>query len=289
MIKTLALLLSTATSLSVLGQEMFAGIALPEDDLQLIDTTLLAPSQGGTNSLVIDANSDGTPDLLVSVLNADGGLWFHYYRTTITPLSGCDLLGSTIDTCFGNSEALGWVFGRAAELGTGDPIPGPYPWSDTTLSLARSGWVSNYPDGLGMSCDRPGSLEHDTGYVAFRIIAATDTLLGWMRISNVTSTSIIVHELAVRTISTGIVDAYAVGRPILCPNPTNGMLYFRGSPRTAAPLRIAVFDASARRVMEFSNSVADPVLDMSGLPSGPYTLRCSTDATARTYRFVILK
>ena len=155
--------------------------------------------------------------------------------------------------------------------------------------MARSGWVSNYPDNFGMACDRLSPLEQDTGYVAFRIIASADTLLGWMRISNVTSTGITVHDLAVRTISTGIADVRAQERSILFPNPTSGMLHFTGSPRTAGPLPIEVFDASARRVMEFPNGLADPVLDMSGLPPGPYTLRCRADGTAHTYRFVLLK
>ncbi|MBK9759839.1 MAG: T9SS type A sorting domain-containing protein [Flavobacteriales bacterium] len=289
MIKTLALVLSTITNLAVLGQAMFAGITQPEDNLRVIDTTILAPPQAGTNSLIIDANLDGTPDLLVSVLNADGGQWFHYYRTTIAPLSGCALLGSAIDTCFGNSEAVAWIFGRAAELVTGDPIPGLSQWSDTTLSLARSGWMSNYPDGFGLNCWTFSTLEQDTGYVAFRIIALSDTLLGWMRISNVTSAAITVHDLALRTISTDIVDLDPKGSSILFPNPTNGILHLNGSLRSAGHIRFEVFDASARRVMEFMNRVADPVLDMGGLPPGPYTLRCWTDEKASTYRFVVLK
>lgn len=285
----LALLFSATGLNSGHAQDMLAGILGPGDLHTVLDTTLLGPTENGVNSLLIDANEDGTADLRVILTENDGGNWYHYQYIQVEPLLGSEIAGSAIDTCMGNdTTVLAWVHGRAATFSYGEHIPGLMSWSDSSLTVARSDWSSNYPTAWGASCGQETQLEEDTGYVAFRIFTGVDTLLGWMRMCNVrawfTSHTATILDLAVRNISNTINEHRGPAQIFSYPNPTTGIIHLQG---VRSNMHYEVLDAAARPVLTGSLPMSQPSMDLSALPSGSYIIRCANGDRIHHTRVVL--
>jgi|GEM_PF-1410922 hypothetical protein len=137
-----------------------------------------------TASYYIDMNGDGTNDVVIYG-NAGGACPICYVTECgIFPVNKNRVVYGFPDSCFTHSGVLDAVYPMAMNFKMNDTISyKAFKW-DTAFSYVS--YTSNGPYGSSDSYNCNGSFNNtDTAYMGVMVLKASDTLYGWIRVTNV--------------------------------------------------------------------------------------------------------
>lgn len=171
----------------------------------------------------IDLNDDGIIDFEINPLDGSGQMGA-YNRCAIIPKNNNEIAMSiTLDSCFGNPSIyptpphLANTYKLAQGFEINDTINTFANWKDSTALLSYYHWVIGRYDCSG------GNFYDNSKYIGVRLFHNQDTLYGWIKIKDLSSTSVTVEEFACNQIFTSVkknnLNQYKV-----YPNPTNNVI-----------------------------------------------------------------
>ena len=247
---TVALLLWSPALLC--AQLIVAGETRPTDHYHdlLPDTLLNAPQgiNGGSRTLLLDLNADGTMDLELTTSYVEGGQWYRYGDGVATPLNGAEAAWARMDSCFANMPDSVLVFALpvAATYNSGDTIDADGGWTDQPVSLGYHRSNASVPNNFGYGCSA-SDLHHDPGFLGVRLVSSGDTLYGWVHLPwvGLKGDSLVVSEFAFQLQTVGIAPAAVHSDQ---PNVRGGWLGI--PPSIPGPIRMQVVDPAGRMVVE---------------------------------------
>ena len=216
----------------------------------LPDTLLNAPQglSGGSESLFLDLNVDGTMDLELKAECQLGGMVFTYHDGTATPLNGTQLSWARMDSCFANMPDTVLVFALpvAATFHAGDTIDADGGWTEQPVTLGYHSSNASVPNNFGYGCSA-SDLHHDPGFLGVRLVSSGDTLYGWVHLPwvGLKGDSLVVSEFAFQLQTVGIAPAAVHSDQ---PNVRGGWLGI--PPSIPGPIRMQVVDPAGRMVVE---------------------------------------
>lgn len=171
----------------------------------------------------IDLNDDGIIDFEINPLDGSGQNGA-YNRCAIIPKNNNEVaLSITLDSCFGNPNMyptpphLANTYKLAHGFAINDTINSFTKWIDSTALLSYNHWVI-----ASFNCNG-GNFYDNTKYIGVRVFHNQDTLYGWIKIKDLTSTSVTVEEFACNQISTSVKKQH-LNQYKVYPNPTNSLI-----------------------------------------------------------------
>ena len=267
---TVALLLWSPALLC--AQLIVAGETRPTDHYHdlLPDTLLNAPQgiNGGSRTLLLDLNADGTMDLELTTSYVEGGQWYRYRDGVATPLNGAEAAWARMDSCFANMPDSVLVFALpvAATYNSGDTIDADGGWTDQPVSLGYHRSNASVPNNFGYGCSA-SDLHHDPGFLGVRLVSSGDTLYGWVHLPwvGLKGDSLLVSEFAFQLQPVGIAPAAVHSDQLIV---RGGWLEI--PPSIPGPVRMLLMDATGRVVM--ARTVHAGLQDLGSLvdPAGMY-------------------
>ncbi|MCB0787400.1 MAG: hypothetical protein KDC02_24680 [Flavobacteriales bacterium] len=265
-----AFMVCLSTTLS--AQWIVAGETRPTDHYHdlLPDTLLNAPQglSGGSESLFLDLNVDGTMDLELKAECQLGGMVFTYHDGTATPLNGTQLSWARMDSCFANMPDTVLVFALpvAATFHAGDTIDADGGWTEQPVTLGYHSSNASVPNNFGYGCSA-SDLHHDPGFLGVRLVSSGDTLYGWVHLPwvGLKGDSLLVSEFAFQLQPVGIAPAAVHSDQLIV---RGGWLEI--PPSIPGPVRMLLMDATGRVVM--ARTVHAGLQDLGSLvdPAGMY-------------------
>lgn len=181
------------------------------------DTTITAnPYQNnGFKYYNLDINSDGIFDFKFQVYHC-GALGLFSYNSSIIALNNNKILQGNLDPC----SHWGFNFRMAESLNLNDTIIESSNWSTTDNTFYFKYYYASMGDSI--VCNNSNNIS----YIGARVIAQTDTLYCWIRIS-ATYDAITLYEYAYN-IKTSLINKNEIEiSPQLYPNPNNGIFYIK--------------------------------------------------------------
>ena len=188
------------------------------------DTTLTGPNNHPPVNLPpavypIDINGDNVKDFSLNAI----GFWVNGTGDTKVYIKNLDKTKWQIafgynDTCY-VSPPYYEVFNMAKSLKLNDTIDRTLSWSnDSTLFLTYTRWLV-----MLSNCDHNAFVNNSLGnYIGVRLLRPSDTIYGWIKITNVNYLSYTVQEFGFGRIMTGMEDLN--GSIKIFSNPSNGRL-----------------------------------------------------------------
>jgi len=282
-----------AFSLEIFGQSINSGIWTSNDyhlDFNP-DTNLFLPQNNNVNILEIDLNGDGSNDFRLSTLFRDGSQWYLEKRITIEGLNQNQIAYSQIDSCVSNDTPPIFVYSTYSplELNYNELIDNNLNWTDSLVNLSYTEFDATYPTNMGFSCSRVSPFQSDTAYIAVRIIEASDTLYGWIKISNLNYASCVLHEFACNNNINSIKNYDLSSTVSVYPNPSNGHIKFEYLNSTTKIKSVKVFSSNGQlKKIHFVNGNINQI-DLSFLSDGLYLLYFETSFGDKVIKKITIK
>jgi hypothetical protein len=188
------------------------------------DTTLTGPNNHPPVFLPpaeysIDINGDNIEDFSLYAI----GDWINGMGDTKICIKSSDTTKWQMafgygDTCYDPAPNY-WLFNMAKSLKLNDTIDGRLSWRyDSELFLTYTAWMV-----MTYNCDHNAFVNDSMGnYIGIRLLRSSDTIYGWIKITNVNYLSYTVQEFAFGRIMTGIEDLN--GSIKIFSNPSNGRI-----------------------------------------------------------------
>ena len=245
------------------------------------DTTLVGPNNHATNyppaKYSIDLDGDGVRDLYLSAI----GFWVNgmgYSKVAIYPDSNsvCQIAHGYTDTCH-TPNATYFLYNMAKSLHLNDTVNDHLVWSTGGLNL-------NYTDWMWMtySCGLNGFINDSFGnYIGLRVIKPSDTIYGWVKVTNVGALTYTVQEFACSQGNTGIDEPSGPVR--IFPVPTSNMVTIESR---LTGFDLAVYNQYGMEVMSRKINSGKAFVDLSGLAGGVYVFRMFWGGSVLTRKII---
>ncbi len=234
------------------------------------DTTLTGPYNHPPGLLPpvvypIDINGDNRNEFFISAV----GSWMNGGGGTDISIRSFDKNVAQIaygsrDRCFYSDTIWVW-YETAKSLKSGDTISHILTWhNDSILPLYRYSWSVGYG-----SCATTAFVNDSLGnYIGVRLISSSDTMYGWIKVTNVNFLSFTVQEFAFGKNTIGIDEP--VGHIRIYPNPSHGIFNIE----TQFPdFDLMVYDHYGLLLMKQEHISGNIRVDIIGRQSGIYYLK----------------
>jgi hypothetical protein len=181
------------------------------------------------------------------------------------------------DKCFYSDTIWVW-FETAKSLRSGDTISSKLTWyNDSILPLYRYSWSSGY-GGCATKTFENDSLGN---YIGVRIISATDTVYGWIKVTNVNFLSFTVQEFAFGKNTSGIEERLSDVKAF--PSPFTGAFNIE----TPFPVfDLMVYDQYGALLLRKDNISGNTQVDLSDRNSGIYFLKLIAGKTVLVRKII---
>ncbi len=276
----LSILILTLYSVKALSQFIVAGTHdANEYYYNIIPDKILSISStiSGSDSLYLDVNNDNILDfkfyLEVNILSK-----FHHYEScTLIPLNHNQIAISGYDSCYANYPAGEFIY-RLPMLNAfnpGDTINPNSMWCDTTGYLAFKNYAAYIPNGQGYSCNGNAAFLA-SNYIGLKVFIPNDTIFGWIKISNISSTSVNIEEYACNLysacINNNITNTYSI-----YPNPSNGKFTLLNRSSFNKNQSIKIYNTTGKLIYSQKHPTEQLLIDLSSQPKGVYILFNESD------------
>jgi hypothetical protein len=210
----------------------------------------------------IDINGDNVEDFSLYAI----GHWINGTGDTKVFIKNLDKTKWQIafgynDTCY-VSPPYYEVFNMAKSLKLNDTIDGKLSWSnDSNMFLTYTRWLV-----MHSNCDHNAFANNSMGnYIGVRLLRSSDTIYGWIKITNVNYLSYTVQEFAFGRIMAGMEDLR--GSIKINSNPSNGRITIE----TLLPdFKLTVYSIMGIEVLPMTSIENTTYIDLSGKANGIY-------------------
>ena len=247
------------------------------------DTILSSGDYFETPEYNIDINNDGIIDFIFRAYYSTalgGGM----NASWLTAMNGNQIALAYYDSCFGISfpnHPATYItkFKMAKAFNFNDTINTYTKWTDTSAYLAYYNWEGN-----DHWCSDNTFSQSDSLYIGVRVFLDSKTWYGWIKIKDVTNTTVTVEEFAGNGVSNVISDA--LNNPyIIYPNPVKNNLYIETSlPVTETTLIISNIKGQELVRRQIKNSRTQ--LDIGNLAGGVYFVKLITDKAIEVKKII---
>jgi len=170
----------------------------------------------------IDINGDGTNEFFLYSYGVYA-LGFGAKETSIYKYNtNCQIAYGYSDTCF-DPDGSGQYFTTriAKSFHLDDTINDQFIWSDPLkLNLAGTRWWATI---TSYECEYNGFINDSLGnYIGVRIINSSDTIYGWIKVSNIGLLQFTIQEFALSENIMNVDEKHGI--PLIYPNPTLNIL-----------------------------------------------------------------
>ena len=266
------LILITLSSFSSLKAQLILAGRHDTSDYYQQHTISIPTAQSSVDS--IDINNDGNFDFEFYAVSENGGNGSTISGCSIFPLNNSQVSWTyLLDTCTsgGNTNVSQIQVVKSHKLN--DTISNKILWLNNSLTLSNA--ITGYG---GNPCSSYGNYNsfNDSGYIGVRVFVNTDTLYGWIKVSNVTYSSL-------------VLQAYACGhRQATGINGIQDQLMFNLFPNPAQTALSVIITAAGKYFLGVTTVLGEALtekqfegtktqLDVFGLPGGIYFLRICDD------------
>ncbi|MCB9173209.1 MAG: T9SS type A sorting domain-containing protein [Flavobacteriales bacterium] len=220
----------------------------------------------------IDLNDDGIIDFEINPLDGSGQNGA-YKRCAIIPKNSNEIaLSLTLDSCFGNPSMyptpphLAYTYKLAHGFAMNDTINIFGNWIDSTALLSYNHWVI-----ASFNCSG-GNFYDNSKYIGVRVFHNQDTLYGWIKIKDLTSTSVTIEEFACNINSTSIQENKS-SYFLVYPNPTTTHITIEFK-QLFQQIYISILSIKGQEIKKFDFSSKSKFdLDLSELTNGIYYVK----------------
>ncbi len=249
------------------------------------DTNLQAVHNGTSPSHTMDINGDGTLDFEIRAYDAGTGTGNQ--NVTVIARDHNQIAVGSIDTCFDYSQfptlTVYSLTKMAAAFNLNDSISANQQWRDTSATLCYGSWT-------GYNACAGNTFDLTTKYLGLRVFANSDTLYGWIKISNLgcglNNTKVRIEEYACNVSTTSIHDNMNNLKVKIYPNPATDVLHVSADRNVAC--QFSLYDVSSRKIIEQKISGATS-FNIKDLTKGIYFYEIQSESGLTTKGKIVKK
>lgn len=252
------------------------------------DSVIKGIQQQNQQSYSFDVNNDGTNDFIISAMAA-GGLGGGGSNVFIDSFNGNQVAVAVKDSCFaGPGHSLAGARTPARLFNYDDSVSYQAVWSDSVAVLSSYAWGAFWEDTayFAFNCFY-GHFDTLTGYIGLRVFAQSDTVYGWVKLKNTTTSSTTVDAFASSQNAFAYTSAYSDKHLLtLFPTPAMQCLNVRVNEPLTGNAVMSISDLTGCVHWRGLLSEQTTVIDISKLRAGLYLLRVRQNTKTETYKFI---
>lgn len=292
-VKKILILFLSALVVNLYGQSIVAGSYSSMDRYFDVspDTLIYATYPCFSREYNIDLNGDLISDFVVKgeICSGIGG---GSRQCRIYTKNNNQVAYGYTDSCYGYTSPPtppfpppSFLFSKkmAYKYSSGEVIDNSAAWeSDTMLHLAYDSFI-----GGQYNCNDNAFSDSVSIYIGVRVFLAGDTLYGWIKVRDVTISSVVIEEYACNSGQTGIADQYKENGLKIFPNPVSDELHIILKNKTGI---LKIYNSSSQLVLEKEIAgLTESSIDVKQFPSGFYYVTFQTEQNIFKVKFIITK
>ncbi len=245
------------------------------------DTTLIGPQVHGPYfppaTYPFDINNDGINDVYLYAWGSQSqGFNEKEVSIRINDTSASQVAFGDKFFCL-SEQGDTLSFNTVKFLQKNDTIGNNLFWTNKVLYLSCQDWILH-----GHACYYNGFPNYSSGnYLAVRFIRPSDTIYGWIRVSNINDLTYTVEEFAFSNNSTGIDQQKIIAQ--VQPNPTNDMVMIE----TQLPgFNLVIYNQFGKLIIEKTLLSTKTEIDLRTYASGLYVFKICKDHSFHTRKII---